>query len=103
MRLLALITLSCLSACTWFGSKRPQPPEPTEFVVMGAPQGSQVLVDDRPVGHEVAGGNQPLTMAVAPGAHKIEVRVGDAVVYRENAYVAPGEHRVISVLSGLKR
>jgi hypothetical protein len=33
----------------------------------------------------------------------VEIHTGDKVVYREDTYVALGEHRVVTVLSGLAR
>jgi hypothetical protein len=47
--------------------------------------------------------DQSQILDVAAGAHKVEIHVGDRVVYREDTYVGPGEHRVVVVLSGLSR
>jgi hypothetical protein len=40
---------------------------------------------------------------VTTGSHLVEIHVGDKVVYREEAYVGAGEHRVVRVLSGPNR
>jgi len=39
-------------------------------------------------------------LRVAPGTHLVEVKVGESVTYRENTYVAVGQKRVVTVLSG---
>ena len=36
-------------------------------------------------------------------AHKVEIHVADKVVYREDIYVGPSEHRIVRVLSGLSQ
>jgi hypothetical protein len=78
-------------------------PDPTEIIVTGAPGGSIILVDGLQTGQETAAGDHPQVLNVAAGAHKVEIQVGDKVVYREETYVALGEHRVVTVLSGLTR
>jgi hypothetical protein len=40
---------------------------------------------------------------VTAGDHKVEIHVGDSIVYREDTYVGRGERRVVMVLSGLNR
>jgi len=39
------MTLACLSACTWFGSRKRPLLDPTEIIVNGAPGGSIVFID----------------------------------------------------------
>jgi hypothetical protein len=97
-----IILLLCVSGCSWFHHK-PRAPDLTEFVVVGAPVGSMVFVDGVQAGQAKDVANQPQQVEVAPGTHVVEVRTGDTVAYRENAYVAPGEKHVISVLSGTGR
>jgi hypothetical protein len=103
VRVLALIALACLSACSWFGSRRAPPPEPTEIVITGAPVGSLVFVDGSQVGQALVHNDQSEILKVAPGAHKVEIHLNDAIVYREETYAGPGDHRVVTVLSGLTR
>jgi hypothetical protein len=103
LRVFVLITLACLSACNWFGSRKPHLPDPTEIIVTGAPAGSLVFVDGVQTGQPTAANDHPQVLIVAAGAHKVEIHVGDAVVYREDTYVAPGERRTVMVLSGLRR
>jgi hypothetical protein len=43
---------------------------------------------------------RPQVIRVSPGAHEVEVHVGDPAVYREETYVSRGEQRVVTVLSG---
>jgi hypothetical protein len=103
LKVFALITLASLSACSWFGSRKPELPDPTEIIVTGAPAGSTVFVDGLQTGQAVALNDHPQVLNVAAGAHKVEIHVGDAVVYREDTYVGLGERHVVHVLSGLSR
>lgn len=99
MKAFLIFLLLCVSGCSWF-HRKPHAPDPTELIVVGAPVGSLVFVDGVQAGQVKEVAHQPQEVDVAPGTHVLEVRVGDTVAYRENAYVAPGEKRVISVLSG---
>lgn len=104
MRVFVLVTLACLSACSWFSSRRPQQlPDPAEIIVTGAPAGSLVFLDGLQTGPAAAHNDQSQVLDVAPGAHKVEVHMGDTVVYREDTYVGLGERRVVIVLSGSSR
>jgi hypothetical protein len=103
LRVLLLATLACLSACSWFASKKTQLPDPTELIVTGAPVGSVVFVDGSQTGQETVLNDHPQVLRVAAGAHKVEIHVGDTVVYREDTYVSLGEKRTVRVLSGLNR
>lgn len=93
----------CLSACSWFGAKRPPPPAPTEFIVTGAPVGSLTFVDGAQSGSGPAGDARPQVVRVKPGSHVVEIRLGEPVVYREETDVARGEKRLVTVLSGASR
>lgn len=77
--------------------------DPTEIIVTGAPAGSLVFLDGMQTGQAAAHNDQSQVLNVAPGVHKVEIHVGDTVVYREDTYVGPGEHRVVIVLSGSSR
>jgi hypothetical protein len=103
LRIFVVMTLACLSACSWFTSRKTHSPDPTEIVVTGAPAGSVVFVDGAQAGQAAALNDRPQILNVAAGPHKVEIHVGDAVVYREDTYVALGEHRMVRVLSGLNR
>jgi hypothetical protein len=103
LRAVVLVTLACLSACSWFGSRKTQLPDPTEIIVTGAPAGSIVFVDGLQTGQATAINDRPQVLIVAAGAHKVEIHMGDAVVYREDTYVTLGERHVVRVLSGLNR
>lgn len=76
------------------------PPDPTQIIVTGAPAGSTVFVDGLPAGQAAALNDHPQILNVAAGAHKVEIHVGDTIVYREDTYVGAGEHRMVRVLSG---
>ena len=103
MRALVLVALTCLSACSWFASRITQSPDPTEIIVTGAPAASIVFIDGLQIGQAAALNDQTQVLNVAAGAHKVEIHLGDAVVYREDTYVSLGEHRIVHVLSGLNR
>ncbi len=104
MRVLVLVTLACLSACSWFGSHKTHPlPDPTEIIVTGAPVGSLVFIDGAQVGQAAANNDQSQVLDVAAGTHTVEIHMGDRVVYREDTYVGRGERRVVIVKSGLSR
>jgi hypothetical protein len=104
MKWLVLTMLVCLSACSWLGLRRsPALPQPTEIVITGAPAGSRIFIDGSQVGELVARNDTSQILDVAPGAHKVEIHVNDAIVYREDTYAGAGERRVVSVLSGSSR
>jgi hypothetical protein len=98
-----LIVLACLSGCAWFHARKPVAADPPELVVTGAPTGSLLFIDGKQVGEAKEAGNRPLVIDVAAGSHTVEVKVGETVAYREDTDVAPGEKRVITVLSGNSR
>jgi hypothetical protein len=103
LRVFVLLALTALSACTWFGAKKPPVPDPTELIVTGAPVGSMIFLDGVQQGDAVAVVTVPQILRVAPGAHIVEIRIGDPVVYREETDVAAGEKRIVTVLSGSNR
>jgi hypothetical protein len=103
MRILLLAAVLCLSGCSWFHKKRPVPPDPPQLIVTGAPLGSVLLIDGLPVHAANEPGDHPQTVNTTPGTHELEVKSGEAIVYRENLDVAAGEKRVITVLSGSSR
>jgi hypothetical protein len=65
--------------------------------------GSIVFVDGLQAGQATAQSDHPQVLDVSAGRHKVEIHLGDTVVYREDTYVGLGEHRVVRVLSGLSR
>jgi hypothetical protein len=101
LRVFLLLILSGLSACSWFAPKKAPIPAPTQIIVTGAPVNSTVFVDGAQIGQATTVGDHPQVLDVAAGDHKVEIHVGDSVVYREDIYVAPSEHRIVRVLSGL--
>jgi hypothetical protein len=98
-----LIALAGLAACSWFGGRRAPAPNPTEIVVTGAPRGSIVFIDGTRSGDAAVRNDQSQILDVAAGAHQVEIRLADTVVYHEDTYVGPGERRVVIVLSGTSR
>jgi hypothetical protein len=95
-----LVTWVCLTGCSWFGWHKKVPADPSEIIVTGAPAASSIFIDGMQNGEIAARNDSPQALEVAAGTHRVEVHVGDRVVYRENIYVGRGEHRVVRVLSG---
>lgn len=103
MKILMIMALTLLSACSWFHKKPPPAPVPPQLIVTGAPLGSIVFIDGTQRGQAAEQNDRPQLLSVAEGTHVVEVHRGDAVVYRENIYVKNGEKRVVTVLSGANR
>jgi hypothetical protein len=97
-----LFALLCLSGCSWLHARKQSAPAPTQLIVTGVPAGSHLFIDGLQTDQAGQDGNRTRVLAVAPGAHTVEVKMGDTA-YRENTYVEPGQKRVITVLSGAKR
>lgn len=98
-----LIALVCLSGCSWLHARKQPAPAPTELIVTGVPADSVVFIDGLKTSQAAQAGNRSRVLEVAPGAHTVEVRMGDTVAYRESTYVEAGQKRVITVLSGASR
>lgn len=103
MKTLIILALAMLSGCSWFHAKPPRAPDPPVFIVTGAPAGSIVFIDDVQKGQAAEFNDKPQTVSSVEGTHKVEVRFGDTIVYRENIYIKGGERRVVTVLSGSNR
>jgi RNA-splicing ligase RtcB len=97
-----ILAVTMLSACGWFHSKA-RAPDPSQIIVTGAPKGSIVFVDDVQQGQAAESNVRPQLIDLGTGEHKVEIRFGDSVVYRENIYINSGEKRVVTVLSGANR
>jgi hypothetical protein len=96
------LTLTLLSACSWFRGA-PQPPQPPQLIVTGAPAQSIVFVDEVQKGQPTAVNDQSQVLIVSEGNHQVDVRLDGTVVYRETLFVKNGERRVVTVLSGSSR
>jgi hypothetical protein len=88
---------------SWFHSRKSPAPAPTELIVTGAPARSLLFIDGVQTGEAKEVTSRPQVVDVAPGSHIVEVRMGDAVAYRENTFVAAGDKLVITVLSGNRK
>ena len=101
VRILPLAALALLSACSWLGlHKQAPPPDPTQLLVTGSPQGSLVFIDGAPVGPPADSNNQTRVLDVAPGLHQVEIQVNGKFVYREETSVEAGKRRTVIVKSG---
>ncbi len=103
MKYFLFVPFLCLAACSWFAPRQGTLPDPTEIIVTGAAAGSILFVDGLQNGRAALPNDHPQVLKVPVGDHKVEIHVGDSVVYREDVYVAKGERRVVRVLSGLNR
>lgn len=103
LKSLLLLSLLCLSGCSWFHAKKPVVPDSPELMITGAPTGSMLFIDGLQVRPATEAGNRPQILRVAPGTHTVEVHSGERVAYRENLDVQNGEKRVVTVLSGAGR
>ncbi len=103
LKYFTILAFCMLSACSWFHRKPPPPPNPPEFIVTGAPAGSIVFIDDVQRGPAAEVNDKSQEINVTPGEHRVEVRFGATVVYRENTYIKSGERIVVTVLSGSNR
>jgi hypothetical protein len=103
VKLFILIALACISGCSWFHARKPPAPIPPELIVTGAPTGSVLFIDGVQAGAPTESNKRTHDLVVTAGTHTVEVRMGDHTVYRENAFVGPGDKRVIMVLSGVSR
>ncbi len=103
MRIFIVMALAGLSACSFFTSRKAPASDPTEIIVTGAPAGSSVFVDGVPTGQAAVLNDHPQVLDVTAGAHKVEIHLGEKVVYQEDTFVEPGGHRTVRVLSGLNR
>jgi hypothetical protein len=97
------LALAMLSACSWFHAKGPPARVPPELIVTGAAADSILFVDGIQKGEAAAANDKTQVVIVSEGAHTVEVRMADRVVYRENVFVGSGEKRVVLVLSGAGR
>lgn len=102
MKKSVFLALFLLSGCGWF-HRKPPPAPPTELIVTGAPSGATLLLDGVQAGQVAEANDRTQVLPVTSGTHVLEVKVGDSITYRENAYVAPGEKHVIRVLTGFSR
>jgi hypothetical protein len=100
VKIFVLLALASLGACSWFGSRKPPVPDPTEIIVTGAPTGALLFMDGAQIGQAVLLNDHAQTLRVAPGAHTVEIHVRDRVVYREELDLHRSERRVVTVLSG---
>ena len=98
MKHVSVLILICLAGCSWFGHKKLSGQPPSEYIVKGAPPESVILLDGAPQGDPAVKG-KPQIVTAASGYHVVEVKVGDTVTYREQTYLAPGEHHFVQVLS----
>lgn len=95
-----VVFLAALSACALpqttvrTGSVQPS------LVVKGAPAGTILYVDGLAMGPAAQFDGNPNVLAVLEGAHQLEIRQGNAVIYHDKAFLRSGETHPITLLPG---
>ena len=94
-----IMICSCLvlSACALPESRVSSGASSPTLIVIGAPAGSTLYVDGLMMGEAGKYDGHPGVLAVREGVHQIEVRSGNAVVFREKALVSGGETHKVGV------
>jgi hypothetical protein len=70
------------------------------LIVNGAPAGAVLYVDGLAMGPAAQYDGKPKMLAVLEGAHRVELRQGDTVVYSEQAFVSSGEIHTVRAAVG---
>jgi hypothetical protein len=95
-----VVLLAALSACALpqttvrTGSQQPT------LVVKGAPSGTVLYVDGLAMGPAAQFDGNPNVLAVLEGAHLLEIRQGNAVIYHDKIFLSNGETHPITLLPG---
>jgi hypothetical protein len=94
--LMMMIVIAALTGCMPQTTVRTGMSPPT-LTVTGAPSGSVLVVDGLNMGSAPQYDGNPKVLAVLEGAHKVEVRLGSNVVYREKTFVSSGQSHTVAV------
>lgn len=94
--LVIMIAIAALTGCMPQTTVRTGMSPPT-LMVTGAPSGSLLVVDGLDMGSAAQYDGKPKVLAVLEGTHKVEVRLGSNVVYREKAFVSGGQSHTVAV------
>lgn len=97
-----LILMALLTGCSWLHRSR-HAPDPPQLIITGLPPGALVFIDGVQSGQAQERGVRSRVVAVAPGMHTVDVKMGDTVTYEETTYAGPGDKRAVTVLSGNSR
>jgi hypothetical protein len=101
MRLLSVIMVGALlSACALPETNVHTGASAPSLVVNGAPAGAILYVDGLAMGPAAQYDGQPKMLAVLEGAHRVELRQGDTVVFSEQAFVSGGEIHTVHAAVG---
>ncbi|MGH9709405.1 MAG: hypothetical protein ACRD37_02520 [Candidatus Acidiferrales bacterium] len=73
------------------------------LIVNGAPNGSTLFIDGLQVGSATQYDGHPNVLAVLEGTHRVEIRLGESVVYSEKAFVGVGETHTVLVVGGTRQ
>jgi hypothetical protein len=92
--------LTVLSACALPQTTVRTGSEQPSLVVKGAPSGATLYVDGLAMGSADQFNGDPSVLAVLEGAHLVEVRQGNAVIYHDKVFLSNGETHPITILPG---
>jgi hypothetical protein len=74
--------------------------EQPSLLVKGAPSGTVLYVDGLEMGPAAQFDGNPNVLAVLEGAHQVEIRQGNAVIYHDKVFLSSGETHPITLLPG---
>jgi hypothetical protein len=94
------VFVALLAGCSMPNTAVKTGSSPPTLIVKGAPAGSTLFVDGLFMGGATQFDGNPNTLAVLEGTHQVEVRLGDAVVYKEKAFTSSGESHTVAVSQG---
>jgi hypothetical protein len=96
-----LLVVALLSACALPQTTVKTGSAPPTLIVKGAPAGSILFVDGLAMGNAAQYDGNPKTLAVLEGTHRVEVRLGSTLVYKEKAFASSGESHTVTVTRGV--
>ena len=95
-----VMLLTALSACALPQTTVRTGSEQPSLIVKGAPSGTQLYVDGLAMGPAQQFDGDPNALAVLEGAHLVEIRQGNAVIYHDKVFLSSGETHPITLLPG---
>jgi hypothetical protein len=95
-QLMIVIVIAALTGCMPQTTVRTGLSPPT-LTVTGAPSGSVLVVDGLDMGSAPQYDGNPKVLGVLEGTHRVEVRLGSNIVYREKTFVSSGQSHTVAV------
>jgi hypothetical protein len=98
-----VVLLSVLSACALPQTTVRTGSEKPSLMVKGAPPGTDLYVDGLPMGPAAQFDGNPNVLAVLEGAHQVELRHGQTVIYHDKVFLSNGETHPITIPPGFSQ